>query len=128
MDMQAGLQAYRSLRRELEQSVLPLATSLDGAAFTFQASLHGLALQVGGYVAIEQDTSVRLAQVLALEPATADGAELELAGGAGHTAVQIRLARGSGAVLEGDGARAGARTGPLPFAEYSPAMTGSISP
>jgi DNA helicase HerA-like ATPase len=104
MDTQAGLKAYRSLRRELEQAVLPLATSIDGAAFTFQASLHGLALQVGGYVAIEADTSTRLGQVLALEPATADGAELELAGGAGHTAVQIRLARGSGAVLEGDGA------------------------
>jgi DNA helicase HerA-like ATPase len=104
MDTQASLEAYRSLRRELEQSVLPLATSIDGAAFTFQASLHDLALQVGGYVAIEEDTSVRLGQVLALEPATADGAELELAGGGGHTAVQIRLARGSGAVLEGDGA------------------------
>ena len=36
------VQNYRDARRELEASVLPLATSLDGRRFSFQASLHGL--------------------------------------------------------------------------------------
>jgi DNA helicase HerA-like ATPase len=108
MDMHARIDAYRSVRRELEESVLPLVTSIDGAEFTFQSSLHGLALHIGGYVVIESDAAPRLGQVLALEPATVDGAELELAaddaGRGGRTVVAIRLARGSGAVLEGDGA------------------------
>ncbi len=36
------LAEYRIMRREMEASVLPLATSVDGRRFTFQASLHGL--------------------------------------------------------------------------------------
>jgi len=120
MDTQAALETYRSLRRELEESVLPLATSIDGSVFTFQASLHGLALPIGGYVVIEADTSARLGQVLELEAAVADGAELELAGGGARTAVQIRLARGSGAVLEGDGA-------PFHDATVRPAEPGEIA-
>ena len=42
------LQAYRAQREELERSILPLATSLDGREFGFQASLHELDLQAGG--------------------------------------------------------------------------------
>jgi uncharacterized protein len=102
MDTQAQLAAYRSLRRELEESVLPLATSLDGRRFTFQTSLHRLALRVGGYVVIESDGEPRLGQVLALEAATVDVAEVEL--DAGRTSVTLRAGRGSGAVLDGDGA------------------------
>jgi hypothetical protein len=104
MDTQSRLQAYRSVRRELEESILPLATSIDGRAFTFQTSLHDLALRVGGYVMIESDGAARLGQVLALEAMTFDGAELELAPDAGRTAVTIRAGRGDGAVLDGDGA------------------------
>ena len=48
-----GLERFRAVRRSLEEAVLPLATSLDGRRFTFQASLHGLELQLGGYVVIE---------------------------------------------------------------------------
>lgn len=96
------------MRRELEAAVLPLATSIDGRRFGLQASLHGLALQVGGYVAIDTDGVVRLGQLLSLEAASADGAELDLdgdgeGGGGGRAAVAIRLARGAGIVLEGDG-------------------------
>ena len=47
------LARFRALRRELEVAVLPLATSIDGRRFSFQASLHGLELRLGGYVVLE---------------------------------------------------------------------------
>ena len=62
------LSEYRARREELERGVLPLATSVDGRRFTLQASLHGLALQAGGYVVIEGDGSTCLGQVLTLRP------------------------------------------------------------
>jgi uncharacterized protein len=102
MDVQARLQAYRSARRELEESILPLATSIDGRAFTFQTSLHDLGLQAGGYVTIETGRDARLGQVLELAAVTVDGAELELEPGAGSMAVALRAGSGIGAVLDGD--------------------------
>jgi uncharacterized protein len=45
LDRSAG--EFRSLRRALEEEILPLATSVDGRRFSFQASLHGLTLQPG---------------------------------------------------------------------------------
>ena len=47
------LDTFREVRRNIEASILPLATSVDGRRFSFQASLHGLELQVGGYVVLE---------------------------------------------------------------------------
>jgi hypothetical protein len=35
------LDSFREARRDVEASVLPLATSVDGRRFSFQASLHG---------------------------------------------------------------------------------------
>ena len=107
--LKQGLERFRAVRRELEASVLPLASSLDGRRFTFQASLHGLELRLGGYVVVEHDGAPRLGQVLALEMAQADGAELDMSGdgasqGTLRSSVPIRLARGEGALLEGDGA------------------------
>ena len=61
-----GLERFRAVRRSLEEAVLPLATSLDGRRFTFQASLHGLELQLGGYVVIEQGERSEFGQVLDL--------------------------------------------------------------
>ena len=58
---------FRDLRRKIEESILPLATSVDGRHFELQASLHGLELQVGGYVVLESDEGRRLGQVVALE-------------------------------------------------------------
>ena len=52
-DHRAVLEEYRDLREELETSVLPVATSVDGYRFEYQASLHGLDLEAGGYVAID---------------------------------------------------------------------------
>ena len=47
------LDSFRAVRRDIEASVLPLATSLDGRRFTFQASLYALQLQVGGYAVLD---------------------------------------------------------------------------
>ena len=100
------LERFRAVRRDLEASVLPLATSVDGRRFSFQASLHGLELQTGGYVILGEG---RLGQVLELEMGLREGTDLDLppdeqsAFGL-RTQVPIRHARGSGTVLEGDGA------------------------
>ena len=98
--------AYRSLRRELEQNVLRIASSIDGRAFGFQASLHGLDLQVGGYVVLDTDGGPLLGQVLDLRMDVQEGAEFQLPSdgeSAGRASVPIRHARGDGVVLEGAG-------------------------
>jgi len=105
--LEQGLERFRAVRRELETAILPLATSLDGRRFTFQASLHGLALRLGGYVVVEHEGGRRLGQVLEIEPAQASGAELDLPGEADggvamRAGVSLRFARGSGALLEGE--------------------------
>jgi uncharacterized protein len=101
------LDTFRAARRDIEASVLPLATSVDGRIFTFQASLYALDLQVGGYAVVEDGSGMaRLGQILALELDRQPGAELTLppAGGApgARTEVQIRYARGEGVVIDGD--------------------------
>ena len=103
------LDIFREVRRDLEASILPLATSVDGRRFSFQASLHGLELQVGSYVVLEGGGTRCLGQVLTLELDRQPVTELTLpAQAAGtteaRTEVQLRYARGEGAVLEGDGA------------------------
>ena len=102
MDTRAHLEEYRALREELETAVLPLAGSLDGRTFTFQASLHGLALAVGGYAVIEDAAGARLAQVLELESIRTEGTQVAF-GDNLTTEVPIRVAVGSGTVLEGGG-------------------------
>jgi len=86
-----GLDELRSRRREREAAVLPLASSLDGSRFSLQASLHGPALRVGGYLAIGESDEPRLGQLLVL-----DSRELTVGG------ELLRIAQGSGVVLEGD--------------------------
>jgi DNA helicase HerA-like ATPase len=104
------LERFRALRRELEASVLPLASSVDGRRFTFQRSLHGLDVRLGGYVVLEDEGTQRLGQLLSLELGTQGGAaEIELGADegtalGGRSGVTIRHAHGEGAVLEGDGA------------------------
>jgi hypothetical protein len=94
---------YRHVREEIERGILPLATSVDGAAFELQASLHGLALRRGGYVVLEHDGHTRLGQVTDLVPA-AETVTSEGLVGPGMGGVQVRLARGSGVVLDTEGA------------------------
>jgi uncharacterized protein len=95
-DVHASLEEYRGVREELERAVLPLATSVDGRRFSFQTTLHGLELEAGGYVAIEDGGSNRLGQVLSLELGSED------ASGPGLPQVRIRAGRGDGVVLDGD--------------------------
>jgi DNA helicase HerA-like ATPase len=106
-DVQQSLDRYRAVRQQLEEQVLPLATSVDGRRFTYQASLHGLALQAGSYVALEQGSERRLGQIVtlgvgeknALELTADDNSEL-----AHRAQVVVRGAEGEGRVLDGDGA------------------------
>ena len=98
----AHLADYRALRRELESSILPIATSVDGRRFTFQSPLDPLALRVGGYVTIGND---RLGQVTSLDLTTFDAGELGWGGDGVMTksTVRIRVATGAGELLGGDG-------------------------
>jgi uncharacterized protein len=96
-DVQAALERYRSVREDLERAVLPLATSVDGLRFGFQASLHGLALEAGGYVTLDGGGPRRLGQVLSLGVRSEDTAD------PGLPRVRVRVADGSGVVLHGDG-------------------------
>ena len=93
---------YRRTREQVERSVLPLATSIDGVTFEFQSSLHRLALRRGGYVILQSEGANRLGQV------TDIGAEVSISDGqSGEPTVTapiaMRLARGSGIVLDTDG-------------------------
>jgi uncharacterized protein len=98
---------FRALRETIEASILPLATSVDGRSFAFQASLHGLDLQPGAYVVLEHAAGSRLGQVLSLALTTEEAAALEQpvaeVGGTARSRVLARLARGEGTILGGDG-------------------------
>jgi len=104
----ASLDSFSEMRRSLEASVLPLATSVDGRRFSVQASLFGLQLQAGGYVVLEGGGTSRLGRVLTLELGRELSTELTLSAHAGEAReqtrgqVQIRYARGEGIILEGD--------------------------
>jgi DNA helicase HerA-like ATPase len=98
----AHLADYRSLRRELEGSILAIATSVDGRRFTLQAPLEPLELRVGGYVMLGDD---RLGQLTSLDLMTVDAGELGWTGESmlSKTTVRIRVATGAGTLLGGDG-------------------------
>ena len=91
---------YRRVIEELECSILPLATSVDWRQFTFQASLHGLTLQTGGYVVLERDGETSFGQILTLRP---DTGQAQTGSERGPSQVPIRLVRGEGSILDGDG-------------------------
>ena len=89
-------------RGELEASVAARASSVDGRHFTFQCSLHGLAVESGGYVSIGPDV---LGQVHTVDQEWVEGAELAAAVPgevASASNVRIALARGRGVLLGGD--------------------------
>ena len=92
---------YRRIRSELERGVLPLATSVDGRQFTFQASLHQLQLQTGGYVVLEDEGGDRrLGQILTMRPDSALAPDLGIEGL--NSSMLMRFARGEGVILDGD--------------------------
>jgi hypothetical protein len=107
-DLDGQLDRFRAVRRTLESSVLPLATSIDGRRFHFQASLYDLPFRLGGYCVVEDgDGRARLGQILSLTIESRGGAELDLPPHDGlsevmRTEVTIRAARGEGVLLDGD--------------------------
>src|SRR4051794_28214960 len=109
----AGLAAYRSLRRELEDAVLPLAGSLDGRRFAFQASVSHPQVLLGGYVRLSFGEEVVLGQVTSLRTELQPGPVVELAldgsSAVGRGEVRFRAARGDGIVLGPSGPFTGAR-------------------
>lgn len=89
---------YRSTREVLERGILPLATSVDGMTFEFQASLHGLTLERGCYVVLEGDDGGRLGQVTEI---ASDSARVDMgAQDGGATSIVLRIAHGSGLLLD----------------------------
>jgi uncharacterized protein len=105
--IEGRLNEYRNLRRDLERAVLPLATSVDGRRFTFQASLHDLTLQAGGYVVLENGIEPKLGQVITLESASREGPDLAVSLGedvSAHSRIVLRYAQGEGVLLDGGGA------------------------
>ena len=57
-DIDRRLEEFRAVRERIEASILPLATSVDGRSFTFQASLHGLDLQPGELVQVRSAAEI----------------------------------------------------------------------
>jgi DNA helicase HerA-like ATPase len=95
------LEEFRRARSQLERSILPLATSVDGVNVAVQASLHELELARGGYVVLQSGDTARLAQVTDLDEAPH---RVSVAGVPGmESGAIIRVAVGSGRVLESDG-------------------------
>ena len=106
--MGSQLDTFRETRREIEASVLPLATSVDGRRFSFQASLHGLEFQAGGYAVLDDGGTRRLGQVLSVELHQQLAGELTLPSAGGgpetRTELQIRAAQGEGIIVDGSSA------------------------
>ena len=93
-----AIASYRATREHIERGILPLATSVDGVTFEFQASLHGLELRRGCYVMLEGDDGARLGQVTDI---SADTTRMEMGSDArGPSSIVLRAARGSGLVLD----------------------------
>ena len=94
------------MRRQIEEAILPLATSVDGRHFTCQVSAHDLALQVGGYVIIEHEARHASASCSTSSWSSVDGPEMGVRPRAGDaqiaTTVTFRIVRGSGVVRDGD--------------------------
>jgi uncharacterized protein len=114
-DPQSELEEYRGLREALEASILPLATSVDGRSFGYQASLHGLELEPGGYVALDVGGGTsRLGQLLSLEMGQVETGALDRPG-----RILIRVARGEGTLLSGG-------SGPFHDARVRRATSGEV--
>jgi DNA helicase HerA-like ATPase len=106
LDFAVQAERFRAVRRTVESSVLPLATSIDGRRFEFQASLYGLRFRLGGYCVVDDGAGSRLGQILSLGVGSIDGGELDLPSRDGfsemRTGVTIRIARGEGMLLDDD--------------------------
>ena len=104
LDIASRIEAFRTLRAEIEASVLPLATSLDGRRFSLQSAVQNLSLRLGGYTMLEGDGEPALGQLRSLGLAEIDTGEVGLpTSGNGpdvRSRVAIRIVRGEGAILQ----------------------------
>jgi hypothetical protein len=91
-------QQYRDLRARVERAVRPLATSVDGREFRFQASLHDLALRRGGYVVLEHESGDRFGQITDIT-SQVDTLDVETSPGT-RSAVLVHRAVGHGLLLD----------------------------
>jgi hypothetical protein len=103
--LESGTEQYRDLRRQVEESILPLATSVDGKIFTCQLSPYELELAVGGYVVVEAGERSLLGQLVDLRLELVDGPEIGAGSDGGGArvaaAVKLRVVRGDGVVRRG---------------------------
>lgn len=97
-EVERRIASYRRTRTQIERTVLPLATSVEGASFTFQASLHDLQLRRGGYVALGDGAPARLGLVTDITASRERTAETE-----GTGDIEFQIARGGGIVVDSDG-------------------------
>jgi uncharacterized protein len=104
-DLERKGEEFRSLRRAVEERILPLATSVDGRGFSFQASLHGLALEPGSYVVLEDGDEDRLGQVVTVELVRSAGVDVgpgeQDASQSQRAQLVVRHAAGEGRLLSG---------------------------
>src|SRR5689334_16648250 len=114
VQLETLIDAFRTSRDTLERSVRPYATSVDGRTFELQSSLHGLTLQTGAYVVLDDGEESRFGQILDLSAATERAAFANVPGLSSE--VLIRLAHGHGIVLS-------AGAGPFHQALVRPATT-----
>jgi DNA helicase HerA-like ATPase len=114
LPLEGLIDSFRTSRDTLERSILPYATSVDGRTFDFQSSLHGLAVQTGGYVVLEDGGEPRFGQVLDVAAASERASFANVPGLSSE--VLIRLARGHGILLSAD-------TGPFHQAKVRPATS-----
>ena len=93
------------MRRQIEDSVQPFATSIDGKTFEVQAPLDDLEVKLVGYMVLDGADATNLGQILTLEPGQLDAAEFTLSvegqQGGLRAPVVVRAARGTGVILDG---------------------------
>ena len=70
--MERRLGEFRAVRETIEASILPLATSVDGRTFSFQASLHGLLARPSKMVVYAVDGAARPVASRPMDPRDAD--------------------------------------------------------
>ena len=117
-EIQAKVDASRELRRTLETQLPPLATSLDGRRFAFQAPLD-MDLDVGGYVRLRRDDGEALGQIVDLRLARLEATEVAGDLPEHRARIGVSHAAGEGLVL-GDG-------GPFHDADLAPADAAQLA-
>jgi DNA helicase HerA-like ATPase len=99
-ELAGRLADYRRVREGIERNVLALATSVDGFTFELQASLYNLDLRRAAYVVLASENGTRLGQITDLRVGSLDASEGAVVAG---STVRVRLAQGTGVVLEDEG-------------------------